>query len=743
MKYILPAIVFAGLTLSATGQSKLNGPATLLIDNIELTSQSGVMRAQALQKKVDVLVLIDGSLDAAAIEDLGGVVQWQTNDIVAVNVPIASLEALSELSFVKFVEYQPEMRAMLDYARPSGKVDQAQNGFQFNGTNHSFTGKGVLTGLMDQGIEPNHINFFDEDGESRVEAVYHFASGGATPIEYIGADEVSYFTTDDSSVETAGHGTHVAGIMAGCYKGEGIYARVTSPTGGIANTVTGNIPYYGVATESRIAMACGPFSNNAVGGAVKYLCNLAEEMGMPAVVNLSLGSNYGPHDGSDLLSKAVSEQSKRAIICVSSGNEGEDAMFVGHKFTAAEPEVKTFVTGNKASGTIEIWGKDNNPFKVSVMLYANSGGSLTEVFSLDAAGKANSTSSNLFRTNFNGSISATSNVNALNRRYNVSLSMSGVSQSKSGYALAIVIEGSEGQEIWMYGCGANQTTITFTSNSRPGWTNGSCAGTINSLACAEGVIAIGSYNSRTKWGRLNSSGTLYYSSTSQVDEISDFSSWGTTFQGVQLPIVCAPGSVLVSSINTYMIDAGGSRNYPPSAEVENPHTGMTNYWAGMQGTSMSSPFAAGTVALWLEAAPSLTVNEVIDIIKKTSVPVDCGDEEIGDYDYELAARWGAGKLDAVAGLKEVLSNYASINDIFADDADKALILTPIDGGYKAFVAGEDALKASLIDMQGRVVAEYAADGSEVVVSTASVTPGVYALSINGARATYTRKVAVK
>src|SRR5207244_3462613 len=55
---------------------------------------------------------------------------------------------------------------------------------------------------------------------------------------------------------------------------------------------------------------------------VSYIFSKATAAGMPAVVNLSLGSQYGPHDGSDPFSFAVGGLTGAGhIVVASAGND--------------------------------------------------------------------------------------------------------------------------------------------------------------------------------------------------------------------------------------------------------------------------------------------------------------------------------------------------------------------------------------------------------------------------------------
>jgi subtilisin family serine protease len=78
--------------------------------------------------------------------------------------------------------------------------------------------------------------------------------------------------------------------------------------------------------------------------------------------------------------------------------------------------------------------------------------------------------------------------------------------------------------------------------------------------------------------------------------------------------------------------------------------GNTYYWIPWCGTSMSSPLVAGIIALWLQAEPTLTVDQAIEVMQRTA-RTDFADIE--------DARWGAGCIDAFAGLKYLLNDGVS------------------------------------------------------------------------------------
>ena len=72
-----------------------------------------------------------------------------------------------------------------------------------------YDGKGVVLGVIDTGIDFQHIAFKDKDGNSRIKRAYVYNGSRAT--EYT-EDEISKPTTDNSSAD---HGTHTCSTAGG------------------------------------------------------------------------------------------------------------------------------------------------------------------------------------------------------------------------------------------------------------------------------------------------------------------------------------------------------------------------------------------------------------------------------------------------------------------------------------------------------------------------------------------------
>ena len=110
--------------------------------------------------------------------------------------------------------------------------------------------------------------------------------------------------------------------------------------------------------------------------------------------------------------------------------------------------------------------------------------------------------------------------------------------------------------------------------------------------------------------------------------------------GLMKPDVVAPGGNVVSS-------------YSHIAHPDNAIVGWSEFqgerypWAADTGTSMSTPVVAGIIALWLQAKPDLTLEEVREVLSRSCRRPDTS----LDYPNNF---YGYGEIDAYRGLLEIL-----------------------------------------------------------------------------------------
>lgn len=735
------ALALGVLTVSA--QNKIDFTGRMAIDRMheaEAAMRNG-MSDNGLTAKAtnDVLtqrysVIVEFDENGVDFGDLDVETVTEFDDMAIVSVTAQEMEAIAELPQVVRVSLGNENKPMMYKARPATGVDAVQAGT--DGLSKKYTGAGVVTGVFDTGLDVNHINFLNAAGEPRTKSLWVLSSSGSVT-SYTTPAQISSFTTEDSK-ET--HGTHVLGIMAGGYSGPGTYATIASSGRGTVTQqdATGSsIPFYGVATESDLAVGCGTLSDGNILAASQRIANYAKSQNKPCVINLSLGNNLGPHDGTDAMSKALAKVGQDAIICISAGNEGDENISISTDY-GDYGMVKTIVCTNTrqpsiANGTLQFWASDDQVFNLRFIGYNPS--SKKEVFSYYlgknlAGGNVQETNMSGFGNAFSGKVTISSNIDPGNNRYNVSVSLNVT--GLSGVLAAFEIEAAEGQVVDGFA-----SSLVFTSNSRPGFTDGSPDNSINGLACGENVLVVGSYATAAEWAVLPNGGLLNYSPKPQVGGISSFSSYGYTPQGRFLPDICAPGEVIISSYSRYYYEnaengmkesnlAGIYYTTDTSKQAKN------SPWAQMQGTSMSSPFAAGVVALWLEADPTLTVAKVKEVLEATSV------RDV--YVENDPIRWGAGKINALEGIKYVL-NHAGVNDV-AVDTDDVFVTKVGDKRYEVFVSGANGVDAKVYSLTGSCVARATGSGDTAVVSAESAQPGVYVLSVETDKGRVTRKVAL-
>lgn len=744
-KFIAALSLAACLSASPRNKIDLSGQATLddYRMKLELSHKNAPAAVRETSEMISAIVTLSDGASRAELEEKGYNVVAGVGSMVIVSLPISEVETLADLKCVERISFGNKMRTMLNNARSASLIDPVQTG-ESDGLLHAFTGDGILTSLYDTGLQPNNINFKKADGSSRVKALWESKNGKLS--EYTTDAAIAAYDTDNSS---STHGTHVLGCMSGSYNGEGIYAGDSNPT-------EGNIPFYGVAVNSDILIGCGSLNDADILAGVDRIVNYAKNEARPLVLNLSLGSNYGPHDGSSTFCRMLAEYGKECIISVAAGNEGADKIAVLRKFSAINRQLKTFITPSEKNvaynGIVDFYSSDPDVLEFSLVLYDTAGKEIAYEFPINentngafsylassSFSNPDYTYSDIFDESYGAQsyIRVATEIDPNNNRYHVRVEPSLRPGSNNQIVLGVVVKGKSGVTVNGY---ANSLTdnveLTFSNNNVSGWQDGTRNGSISDLACSDNVIVIGAYNTRSRWRALNGGSYSYNDAAYDVGAISPFSSFGDLYDGRSLPTICAPGAGIVSSLSSAYISATGVD--PQSFVAQASDSKGTYYWGVQQGTSMASPIAAGTIALWLEADPTLTISEVIEIAKTTAI------RDAGVLNTGSSTQWGAGKIDALAGIKKILES-SGIGSIAVDgNDDKSLVVTTDGNGlYDIFVAGAAKINAKLYSVNGTVAAESHSDSSEVRLDASSIAGGVYILRVTTPNTVHSRKILVR
>ena len=302
--------------------------------------------------------------------------------------------------------------------------------------------------------------------------------------------------------------------------------------------------------------------------------------------------------------------------------------------------------------------------------------------------------------------------------------------------LGLKVQAPDGTRVLAF---ANNSTHPFYNAGLSSLNPGSPDFSISDMATGENIITVGAFNTRDQWAALDKNFYGFRNASFPYLEQSDYSSYGVLLDGNSRPHVSAPGTTIISSLNRYYTSGQGKGDNESCAAVIRTSDigGFDTYYDQMLGTSMAAPFVTGTLALWLEANPALTVGEALDIIAKTSVKDD-------NYNKgNNAVRQGAGRINPVAGLKEVLARLSGsgIGGVSTDIADSGAIITADGSVASAFFAGAASVTIDVFSPAGIRVASATSAGAEASVSTASLTPGIYVVrACADGRGIATRKI---
>ncbi len=584
-------------------------------------------------KYIPCVIEINNDKVIDQLSDLDCIILRRRANFVITCVPINAIDKLENIDGISTASACRSL-ALSDCSREFSHIPQVHNHARENTNIIGYTGRGVVTGFCDIGFDPHHIAF---NGRVAEMVDYHLSDGIRNV--YDSPERLSSIEADRN---TETHATHVANIMAGGYK---------------------NNPYYGMAPDAAIVATTSDLYDASILCGIEDVLDYAKLHNMPAVVNLSIGSFCGPHDGSDILCRYLSLLAQEIPICFSAGNFGRNNVYFHHTFDGSVTPVGNFVdntrswNGMHVSGLNDMWSTTDAPFEVSIAVYDH----IQQTFIYESPwyggdnrdfsitiGKDNPTTADAsldkafsdYQINFSGGL------NSSNNRYNIAVSYDITSaearpQGWSRYYCAIRVRATQGVSIDSYIDGHNSF---FHPSGVAQCTKPQTHGWVSNLCCADNVTAVGAYNSRNTIPVLGGSPQIY---DFTIGNVAGWSSYGTTFDGTPLPHICAPGNYVVSAMNSAYYNAHENSTI---CAMTTDDIGNTYRWYSECGTSMAAPAVAGIFACWLEADPTLTARQLREIAVKTARTSDITD--ISD------PRWGAGAIDALAGLEYVLNNLS-------------------------------------------------------------------------------------
>jgi MYXO-CTERM domain-containing protein len=537
------------------------------------------------------------------------------------------------------------------------------------------TGEGAFVGIADTGLDVTHPDFRDDQGKSRVawlldlsrrprgthadvEDRFKIRNGAGAEIGavYTGADIdalIANGTPNEVPTDVNGHGSHVTSIAAGGRGGP----KSTTDFSGVAPGAK--------LIVVRLTRSANPgIETDDLVTAARFIFDRADAEGKPAVVNMSLGTDFGPHDGSLLWEQAIASNigpSKPGhVIVAAAGNSGSIQDPIHQSVFVTEGSVMRVPIespGGARAGRVQVWLTKRPGAEIDVGLEGADGGTWIDPV---APGNEQGKSGTGFTASvFNGSTAAS----PVPKGSNGAVALWSGTWPKGAYN--VVLKGKGNVELYLQTYGdadlVGPTRFRF----------GVRAGTINLPASHPNILSVGCTVSRPKWKSISKdvlgpvapnvdlAGALPALGRREIEEgeMCFFSSAGPNANGVPKPEIAAPGAGVIAAMSGQAGPDAPASIFATEQCPENPKTGKVDSrclqidanHAVSSGTSMSSPVVAGVAALLLSKNPKLTQGEMTALLQAGARPFR------GPAPY--MSQSGPGEVDAVGAL-DALQRFA-------------------------------------------------------------------------------------
>jgi subtilisin family serine protease len=623
MRKLLPFILILCSSLIYGQHSKVNLALKLELQQHENSSDL-----------FPLFVMGNTSLIIEEVERLGGEVVRFTGNIVQAKLPIKMIESFSRNSFVESIPYSfSKGKPLSDTMTIHNNVTPIHNGV--TPLLQAYTGKGVVFGIIDTGHDIVHPDFKDTLGNTRIYRIWDQISG----LKWDSAS-INNATCTHNDYSGTDHGTHVSGIGAG---------------NGLALNM-----YAGVAGEATIVAVASDFNApnwlSTVVDAADYIYAVADSLGMPCVINASIGDYFGSHDGTDpagkLIDSLVNYKPGRAFVCAA-GNAGFFNWHVEHNVNS--DTTFTWLKYNASSslgfGSVfyEVWSDTLDFNNVDYAFGANlpSG-------TFEERGRTPFFNIKNRLGTFSDTIKNGNTVLAIVETYaeiqddKYLLQVLLNEPDSNTYNFSILSTGSGRFDFWstnLLGTSPIVETGLPTVVQYPPIAYyvkpDSAKTTVSSFTCSPNILTVANFVNRKMYVDVD---TITQVLTNPPGMKGPSSSLGPDRRGNTKPDIGATGDATIGPNSASVIAAAMGAGPTNRAKVALGGMHRTN-----GGTSMASPVVAGVVALYLEKCPNATMAEVKSAILNTANQ----DAYTGAVPNNA---FGFGKIDAFAALNN--SNFS-------------------------------------------------------------------------------------
>jgi subtilisin family serine protease len=641
----------------SSAHNKLTPNAQLsLLQKLTARYDSNGKKLQALDADPSITLVVEvESNDAAGtfaqIRETGATVLSKLGHQAVISIPADNVDDLVAIEGVKKVDATSKGQLKTDVSLVETGVSLIDG--TVPGLEEVYTGKGVTICLVDMGFDFQHPAFKDADGNTRLRCVYLPGNDSghkfiveddeAGTIAYPGSvfDTPELIATLTTDTDMDSHGTHTAGIAAG----------TRSPLG-----------FGGMAPDADIVLVSTEAEENVNEIAFQFVAHYAQQIEAPVVLSASMNSHHGPHNGTGMMPELIDELSHHVIPVLSVGNEGNKHLHIYKTFDEENSSIKAFL-----ARATPIIGEDDNTKKmmgsvvcgysrntlgeddtlsVQIGLLRLSSGEavwrtepLTISPSQDGYIEIFSDDDEILSQFMQGGFVGISG-RVVDGKIELLAAVQGVRIKRLPFFISLSSSSHIEMDLW-------ETIDEFEAINMEGYTLGDSEFSCGDWTSTPNVISVGNYVANTT-SRLYTGSVIDESDLYTLDDISYKSSYGVSLNGVAQPTVAAPGNNVVSSINHYTCDK----------EIAESMQWQGYPYGGMSGTSMSCPTVSGIIALWLQADPTLTLDEIKEVLAATS--------RNDEFTAASPIKWGYGKIDAAAGI-EYIKRTTAVNSIKSDE----------------------------------------------------------------------------
>ncbi len=634
------AAASAPATAASGGRDRLDLGLRLALDRAAPAAASAAPGEEAARR---VTVLLEGNPSPAALRAAGARLRTRAGEVWTADAPLAAVPALARIPGVRRMKLAEPLAFQLDRSIPAVRVDQlrTRDGEAWSG----LTGKGVVIGLVDSGLDVDHDDFRKPDGSTRV--LYYWdqgdAAGPAPTVQgaALYGTEWTAAQIDAGTIrarDTDGHGTWVAGVAAGDGSGSGVPER--------------RWLYAGVAPEADLVVVQldideGFTDANLIDGA-NYVFRRAEALGRPAVVNISLARQTGPHDGTDPLDVALDALTGPGrLIAAAAGNDGDDRVHAeihvpSGGSDSASVEVKPY-TATAALDYLEIDCWYRQPDDLAVTVVTPSGKRYGPYFLGDEQSDVKTGDGTLAALHADpDSVGSNLEFTALITDFDPGGAGAAVPPAPGTWRFVFTDRnpgtGDGEVDLWV---GAH-----VPGPMDPTWNNPAYdpSEEIGSPGTATQAITVGAFNTKRYWvgpeGEPEGPDSSRTGIALDPGQLTTLSSRGPTRDGREKPDLVAPGFVIDSSLSGDL-DPNLALLIARTVDPDGTHSVVA-------GTSVAAPHVAGALALVLQGEPGLTPEDARRRIRASG-----RDDAYTGPVWNPAAGWG--KLDAAALVDTTLT----------------------------------------------------------------------------------------